>query len=200
MSAPHATIRRRAPWRGSAQLAPTRSSARRDDALRLARHGGDPVNHATARRGRRARERWISAVRRGWVVIVVAVVVVVAALAVTRLHGAFGSTDVTATPGGRADAATPFNPKRLVIEVFGQPGATATITYLDVDAQPQRVDDAALPWTYDATTTLPAVFANVQAQGDGASLGCRITINDERRDERVVTTRNAYTYCLDKSG
>ena len=88
----------------------------------------------------------------------------------------------------------------MVLEVFGPPGTVATITYLDVNAQPQRVDDAPLPWAYDTTTTQPAVFVNVSAQGDSDSIGCRIKINDVVKDERTVNRLNAVTYCLDKSG
>ena len=76
----------------------------------------------------------------------------------------------------------------------------ATISYLDVNAQPQRADDVTLPWAYDATTTQPAVFVNVSAQGDSNSIGCRIKIDDAVKDERSVNTLNAYTFCLDKSG
>ena len=57
-----------------------------------------------------------------------------------------------------------------------------------------------LPWSYDTTTTQPAVFVNVMAQGNSDSLGCRIIIDDVVKDERSVNTMNAYTYCLDKSG
>lgn len=127
-------------------------------------------------------------------------VVAVAGFAVYRLHGIFASHDVTSTPSGAANEIVPFNPKHVVMEVFGPPGTVATITYTDVDAQPQRVDDAALPWTYDTTTTQPAVFVNVQAQGDSDSLGCRIKIDDVVKDERTTDTLNAFTYCLDKSG
>jgi len=88
----------------------------------------------------------------------------------------------------------------VVMEVFGPPGTVATITYLDVTAQPQRVDAATLPWAYDTTTTQPAVFVNVQAQGDSDSIGCRIKIDDAVKDERTVNTLNAFVYCLDKSG
>ena len=95
---------------------------------------------------------------------------------------------------------TPFNPKRVTLEVFGPPGTVATINYLDVDAQPQRVDDTTLPWSYNVMTTDPAVFVNVVAQGNSDSIGCRITIDGEVKDERSVNTLNAYTYCLDKSG
>jgi Mycobacterium membrane protein len=137
---------------------------------------------------------------RRWMLLVAVVVVVVAGFAVYRLNGVFGSHDVTSTPSGGANEIVAFNPKHVVMEVFGAPGTTATITYLDVDAQPQRVDDAALPWAYDTTTTEPAVFVNVQAQGDSDSIGCRITIDDAVKDQRTATTLNAFIYCLDKSG
>ena len=88
----------------------------------------------------------------------------------------------------------------VVMEVFGPPGTVATITYLDVTAQPQRVDAATLPWAYDTTTTQPAVFVNVSAKGDGNPIGCRIKIDNAVKDERSVNTLNAFTYCPDKSG
>jgi hypothetical protein len=76
----------------------------------------------------------------------------------------------------------------------------ATINYLDVNAQPRRADNVTLPWSYDTTTTQPAVLVNVMAQGNSDSLGCRIIIDGVVKDERQVNTMNAYTYCLDKSG
>ncbi len=132
-------------------------------------------------------------------ILVAVVVLAVAGFAVYRLHGIFASGNDTATPGN-SNSIVPFNPKHVVLEVFGPPGAVATITYLDVDAQPQRADAVTLPWAYDTTTTLPAVVVNVQAQGDSDSIGCRIKIDDAVKDERTVNTANAYTYCLDKSG
>ena len=137
---------------------------------------------------------------RRWMVLVAVLVVAVAGFAVYRLNGIFGSRDVTSTPSGAENNIVPFNPKHVVLEVFGPPGTVATITYLDVNAQPQRVDDATLPWAYDTTTTQPAVFVNVSAQGDSDSIGCRIKIDDAVKDERTANTLNAYTYCLDKSG
>jgi Mycobacterium membrane protein len=132
--------------------------------------------------------------------LVAVLVVAVAGFAVYRLNGMFGSHDVTSTPSNAANDIVPFNPKHVVMEVFGTPGTVATITYVDVDAQPQRVDNATLPWTYDTTTTQPAVFVNISAQGDGESIGCRIKIDDVVKDERTVNTLNPFTYCLDKSG
>lgn len=132
--------------------------------------------------------------------LVAVAVVAIASFTVFRLHGIFASTDVTSTPSGSDNDIVPFNPKHVVIEVFGPPGTVATITYLDVDAQPQRADGVTLPWAYDTTTTQPAVFVNVTAQGDSDSIGCRIKIDDAVKDERTVNTLNALTYCLDKSG
>jgi hypothetical protein len=137
---------------------------------------------------------------RRWMLLVAAVVVALAGLAVYRLHGIFASHDVTSTPSGSENDIVAFNPKHVVLQVFGPPGTVATITYLDVNAQPQRGDAVALPWAYDTTTTQPAVFVNVAAQGNSTSIGCRIKIDDVVKDERTVNTLNAYTYCLDKSG
>jgi hypothetical protein len=86
-------------------------------------------------------------------------VLAVTGFAVDRLHGIFASRDTTSTPSGDDNDIVPFNPKHLVLEVFGPPGTVATSTYLDVNAQPQRADAVALPWAYDTTNTQPAVFS-----------------------------------------
>jgi hypothetical protein len=138
-------------------------------------------------------------VRRWWVVLVTVVVVAVAGFSVYRLQGIFGSDNSASAASGIANEIVQFNPKHVVLEVFGPPGTVATINYLDVNAAPQRVDDTTLPWSQTLTTTDPAVFANVVAQGDSDSIGCRITVNGVVKDERVVNKLDAYTFCLDKS-
>jgi hypothetical protein len=139
-------------------------------------------------------------VGRRWMLLVAAVVVAVAGFGVYRLHGVFGAHHSTATPSGFANEIVPFNPKHIVLEVFGPPGTVATINYLDVNAAPQHADDVTLPWSYDTSTTEPAAFVNVMAQGNSDSLGCRILIDGVVKDERQVNTMNAYVYCLDKNG
>jgi hypothetical protein len=47
---------------------------------------------------------------------------------VYQLNGIFGSQDVASTPSNAATEIVSLNPKRVVIEVFGAPGAVATIT------------------------------------------------------------------------
>jgi hypothetical protein len=138
--------------------------------------------------------------RQGWMVLVAVLVVAVAGFGIYRLHGIFGSHNNTSANGGLSNEIVPFNPKQVVLEVFGAPGMVATINYLDVNAQPQQVKNAPLPWSFTITTTEPAVVANVVAQGNGDTLGCRITINGEVKDQRTVNKVDAYTFCLDKSG
>lgn len=136
-------------------------------------------------------------------VLVTVAVVSIAAFGVYRLHSIFGSGDTTSTSSDSGDEIVPFNPKDVVYEVFGAPGApgaTATINYLDVNAAPQQIIDAPLPWRYQASTTEPAVIADLRAQGNGDTLGCRIFIDGELKDERIVNAVSAYTFCLDKSG
>lgn len=133
-------------------------------------------------------------------VLVAVLVVALAGFGIYRLHGIFGSHNNTAANSGLAAEIVPFNPKQVVLEVFGAPGATATINYLDVNAQPRQVKDAPLPWSFTITTTEPAVIGNVVAQGNGDTLGCRITVNGEVKDQRTVHKVDAYTFCLDKSG
>jgi hypothetical protein len=150
-----------------------------------------------------SRMQRVSIIRRlgqRWMIVVALAVVAVAGLAVYRLNGIFASQDVTSTPSGSENDIVPFNPKHVVMEVFGPPGTVATVTYLDVNAQPQHADAVTLPWAYDTTTTQPAVFVNVSAQGNSDSIGCRIKIDNAVKDERSVNTLNAFTYCLDKSG
>ncbi len=127
-------------------------------------------------------------------------VLAITGFAIYRLHGIFGSHNNVAANNGLSNEIVPFNPKKVVLEVFGAPGATATINYLDINAQPQQVKNAPLPWSFTITSTEPAVVANVVAQGDGDTLGCRIIINGVVKDERTVNKVDAYTYCLDKSG
>jgi len=141
-----------------------------------------------------------SGVRRWWILLVVAVVMAVAGFCVYRLHGVFGSNYNTAAGGGISDQTEPFNPKHITLEVFGDPGAVATINYVDIKVQPQQVVNASLPWSLTMVTTQPGAFSNLVAQGNSDSLGCRILVDGVVKDERIVNQVNAYTFCLVKSG
>lgn len=138
-------------------------------------------------------------VKRVWVPLVIMVMVAVAGFAVYRLHGAFGGHGAPPAVGADANDIRPFNPKDVVLEVFGARGSAADINYLDVDAAPQRADGMPLPWTYRVSTTAPAVSVNVVAQGDGNVIGCRITVNGHIKDQRTAAGIRPQTFCLVKS-
>ncbi len=140
----------------------------------------------------------VDLVKRVWIPVVMIVVLAAGAVTVSRLHRVFGSHHHL-SDAGNGDAIVSFNQKRVVYEVLGPPGTLATINYLDADAQPQQVDDARLPWALTIVTTLSAVVADVVAQGDSDSLGCRITVDGVIRGERFVEAHHAQTSCLVKS-
>lgn len=136
-------------------------------------------------------------VQRMWIPMVVVVVVAIAAFAVVRLQGLAGST--TAAPSAIRDGSEPVIPKDVIYEVFGPAGTTGQANFLDEQAQPQRANFTTLPWSYTISTRLMSVFANVVAQGDSGTLGCRITVNGVVRDEQSVSAHNAQVFCLVKS-
>ena len=156
---------------------------------------------AKGKRPRRSLGYWAMRLfRRTWMALVILLVVVVAAFAVDRLHGVFGKTELTRQGSGLANDPKPFNPKSVTYEIFGPPGAVATINYLDLDAEPQIARDVPLPWSLTLTTTAPAAGATIVAQGPAATTGCRIVIDGVLRDERTSTGVSAQTFCIVKSG
>ena len=137
--------------------------------------------------------------RRRWTIIVAVVVVALVVFSIYRLHGIFGSNDQVSRPGTDALENTGFNPKRALLEVLGSPGSTATINFLDENAQPQRVNDVPLPWSHTLTTDDPTLYVDLRAQGKSSSITCRITVNGIVKDERSANNVNGYIACLDKS-
>jgi Mycobacterium membrane protein len=147
------------------------------------------------------RRKWSlsGAAKRIWILLVIAAVVAISAFVVFRLHGVFGKTETTRPGMGVNNDPKPFNPKTVTYEIFGVPGAVATINYLDLDAQPQHVVDVTLPWSLTLTTTAPAAMPNIIAQSDGDTITCRVTVDGVVKDERTVDGLNAQTFCLVKS-
>ena len=142
----------------------------------------------------------MNVLKRGWIPLLIVVVVAIAGFTVYRVRGVFGSNNETTRAGaGLANDPKPFDPKRVTYEIFGPEGTVATINYLDLDAQPREVKDTTLPWSLTMTTTAPAASANVVAQGDSDTIGCRITVNGEVKDEKSSDEVDAQTFCLVKS-
>jgi Mycobacterium membrane protein len=139
------------------------------------------------------------AIKRNWIALIVVAVVAIASFCVFRLHGIFGSHYNTSAGGGISEQTEPFNPKHITLEVFGSPGSVATINYVDINVHPQQVVNAPLPWSLTMITTQPGAFSNLVAQGNSDPLGCRILVDGDVKDERIVNQVNAYTFCLVKS-
>jgi hypothetical protein len=136
--------------------------------------------------------------KRAWIPVLIVVVVLVGTFTVMRVKTFFGAPDPASRPSKPADDTKPFNPKVVRYEVFGN-GSYADINYLDLDAQPQRIDGAALPFTLTLSTTDPSVFPNIVAQGDSTDITCRITVDGVVKDVRTSTGVTAQTFCLVKS-
>ncbi len=140
----------------------------------------------------------IRALKRVWIPLLLVVVAVIAGFTVHRLRGFFGSEGVLVTPKVFADDPKSFDPKVVRYEVFGS-GGSANINYLDLDAKPQRIDGATLPWSLTLETDAPSAAPNLIAQSAGASITCRILVDGEVKDERTATGVDALTYCFVKS-
>lgn len=140
----------------------------------------------------------IRALKRVWIPLLLVVVAVIAGFTVHRLRGFFGSEGVLVTPKVFADDPESFDPKVVSYEVFGS-GGSANINYLDLDAKPQRIDGAALPWSLTLETNAPSAAPNLIVQGTGSLITCRILVDGEVKDERTATGVDPLTYCFVKS-
>jgi hypothetical protein len=138
------------------------------------------------------------ALKRAWIPLLLIVVLAVSGLVVSRLHKLFGSQDLNANAGAGIEIVQ-FNPKVVVYEVSGPPGTVADINYWDENANTHQVNAAPLPWSTTISTTLPAVSANIMAQGDGSAISCKITVDGVVREQQNSDGHNAQTFCLVKS-
>ena len=136
--------------------------------------------------------------KRYWIPLVLVVVVALGAYGILRIRESGQHGPATAEGSGITEN---FNPKHIKYEVTGS-GGTANINYLDEYGQPNLVENAPLPWSFTIVTTLPSMSANIMAQGEQnvTGLGCRVTVDDDVRDDRTSTdTFKPFIYCLVKS-
>jgi len=137
-------------------------------------------------------------VRNAWLPLLIAAVMVVGGFTVARVKSFFGAENAAGVTSARVDDSKPFKPKVVKYEIFGS-APRANVNYLDLSADPRRIDGAPLPWTLVLSTTAPSVFPNISAQSDGDYLGCRITIDNEVKAEKISNGVHALTFCLVKS-
>jgi Mycobacterium membrane protein len=145
---------------------------------------------------------------RFWLVLLICIVVALSGFVVHRLHGVFGVHKGSFGGGSTADVIDQFNAKTITLEVWGSPGSTATINYLDENSHPQQALNVPLPWNTVLKSTKPGIPANLVAQGDGSWIACRFVVDNHDGRGAVIKapnhsppneTVNAFVYCLDKS-
>jgi hypothetical protein len=145
---------------------------------------------------------------RFWLVLTITAVVALSGFVVYRLHGVFGVHSGSFGGGSAGDVIDQFNAKTITLEVWGSPGSTATINYLDENSHPQQALNVPLPWSKVLSSTKPGIPANLVAQGDGSWIACQFVVNKHDGSGDVIKTPNrsdpnqtvnAFVYCLDKS-
>lgn len=117
-----------------------------------------------------------------------------------QIGGGQGQRPIT---GDRQSQPPYRGPKYVMYEVFGPAGTTASINYMGVNGQPNRVDNVQLPWTFQYGTTLPSVEADIVAQTDADEIGCRILVDGVVKDESVrrgMPGQKAEAHCAAKGG
>lgn len=131
--------------------------------------------------------------------LVVISAVTLGGVAVINLRGAFGANEIFSWTGNGSEVIESINVKKVTYEIFGPRQTTGGVSYLNEDTKPVATNFGGLPWTYTMATTNPAVVANLVAQGDSNSIGCRITINGDVKDEQFATGHHAQVFCLVKA-
>lgn len=117
----------------------------------------------------------------------------------SRLHTIFGSDKRHTYADTKINDTKPFNPKKLIYEVYGAPGTVASVSYFDVNAEPQFVKNVSLPWTLQFDIAKTTAVGSIMAQGDTNTIGCRITVDGEVKAEKTSNQVNAFTSCLLKA-
>jgi Mycobacterium membrane protein len=178
----------------------------RTEPLTTPKSDGSEGDTATSRPPKR--RRLMSFAARFWLILTVLAVVALSGFVVHRLHGVFGVHKGSFGGGSSGEVLDQFNAKTITLEVWGSPGSTATINYLDENSHPQQALDVPLPWKTELKSTKPGIPANLVAQGNGSWIACRFVVNNHDGSGDVIKapnhsppneTVNAFVYCLDKT-
>jgi hypothetical protein len=133
--------------------------------------------------------------KRAWIPLVILTVVCAGGWTVTRLHSVFGTEKRPLYADIRVNDTKPFDPKHMTYEVFGPPGTVASISYFDVNSDPQQVQGAHLPWKVEFASSEATALGGVSAQGDTDSIGCRILVDGVVKDQKITNEVSAFTSC-----
>ncbi|WP_431235731.1 MmpS family transport accessory protein [Mycolicibacterium psychrotolerans] len=137
--------------------------------------------------------------KRLWIPLVVIAVLAGGGLTVSRLHGIFGSEKTLPYGDTKNEKGKPYNPKKMKYEIFGPPGTSAQISYFDEEGNPVHTD-ATLPWSLEFPISAAAGIGSIAAQADSDTIGCRITVDGELKDEKTTNHEvSSFVSCLLKA-
>ena len=144
---------------------------------------------------RRVKRRSSSRFSKLWLPAVVLVVIAIVSYGVSTVRHL--NEAITNPPAASAIPATvvQINPKNVTYEVFGSLGNSGKVTYADLNSQPIEVTLASLPWSHSETTMAASATLSLVAQVDGDSVGCRILVDGQVRDEQSVSHEGAAVAC-----
>ncbi|ORA58467.1 MmpS family transport accessory protein [Mycobacteroides franklinii] len=130
-----------------------------------------------------------------WMPVVALIVIAVVGFGVNRIREK--SQAISHPPTARPIPATvvQINPKNVTYEVFGDLGNSGKVAYANLNSEPVNVVLTSLPWSVSETTMSSAVSLSLVAQVDGNTVGCRIRVNGEVREEQVVNHVGAAVAC-----
>jgi hypothetical protein len=130
-----------------------------------------------------------------WLPAVVLAVIAIVSYGVNTVRHLNGA--ITNPPSVSAIPATvlEINPKNVTYEVFGSLGDGGKVTYADLNSAPIEVTLASLPWSHSETTMASSASLSLVAQVGGDSVGCRISVNGQVRDEHSVSHEGAAVAC-----
>jgi len=144
---------------------------------------------------RRVKRRNASRISKLWLPAVVLVVITIVGYGVNTVRHL--NEAITNPPAASAIPATvvQINPKNVTYDVFGSLGGGGKVTYADLNSQPIEVTLASLPWSHSETTMAASASLSLVAQVDGDSVGCRILVDGQVRDEHSVSHQGAAVAC-----
>ena len=130
-----------------------------------------------------------------WLPVVVVVVIAIVGYGVNKVRHMSEAISYPPVASSIPATVVQINPKNVTYEVFGDLGGGGKATYADLNSQPIEVTLGSLPWSHSETTMSPSATLSLVAQVDGPSVGCRILVNGEVRDEQSVTHEGAAVAC-----
>jgi len=146
----------------------------------------------SARPKRRSRSRIFGKL---WLPVVVIAVIAIVSYGVKTVRHLNDAITNPSTASAIPATVVQINPKNVTYEVFGNLGNGGKVTYADLYSQPIEVALASLPWSHSETTMASSASLSLVAQVDGNSVGCRILVDGQVRDEHSVSHEGAAVAC-----